>query len=183
MFDCYKKVEDLKRDGFVFSQKLTDIGFNILNKFQTDREKAYHETIKFIRDSNLSRATDDIEIGYDEIKDNDDKVVGHSFGIFIKGNDSPRKVLFDKNKRELNKNENAPHIVRLLHERDELQDRLEKLTMFINTNITFRNLPDVERDLMISQFSHMLQLLNVLNARLALVNINPKEPKIKLELN
>ena len=40
MLDCYKKVEDLKRDGFVFSQKLTDIGFNILNKFQADREKA-----------------------------------------------------------------------------------------------------------------------------------------------
>jgi len=180
MIDCFKEVEDLKRDGYVFSQKLTDAVFGILNKFTADREKGYHESINFIRESKLTRSTDKIEIGYSEITDNEDKVVTHSYGVFVKAEDSPRKILYCK--RQDNKNY-EPHITRLLEEREELLDKLEKLTIFINTNKFFKELPGDKGLLLRLQFEPMLSYLSILDKRLEVEDIKARNPKVELELN
>ena len=185
MFDCYKKTDDLLENGYIFSQKLTDIGFGILNKFTSNPEKAYHETIQFIKNSNLARSTDKIELGYQEIIGNSNEIVNYSVGVFTKGSDSPRELLFINNipfKTDTESGNIAPHIQRLLEERNDLLDRLEKLTIFINTNNVFKSLPDDEKILLRLQFEHMRAYCNVLDTRLKLVKITLRQPIIKLEL-
>ena len=57
-----------------------------------------------------------------------------------------------------------PHQYRLLNERAELRDRLEKLLTFINC-AAFRSVPPAERDRLQRQANHMGEYLNVLNER------------------
>ena len=61
-----------------------------------------------------------------------------------------------------------PHQYRLLNERAELRDRLEKLDLFIHST-AFPNVPPPERDRLQRQANHMGEYLNVLNERVAAI--------------
>lgn len=59
-----------------------------------------------------------------------------------------------------------PHENRMLVERGELADRLEKLTAFIDSE-AWPKLPEGDRDLMIEQRNHMTAYLGALQRRVA----------------
>ena len=61
-----------------------------------------------------------------------------------------------------------PHQYRLLNERAELRDRLEKLDMFIHSDM-FPCVQPPERDRLKRQANHMGEYLNVLNERVAAI--------------
>ena len=61
-----------------------------------------------------------------------------------------------------------PHQYRLLNERAELRDRLEKLDLFIHSD-AFPCVPPPECDRLQRQASHMGEYLNVLNERVAAI--------------
>lgn len=61
-----------------------------------------------------------------------------------------------------------PHQYRLLNERAELRDRLEKLDLFIRSE-SFLMVPPPERDRLKRQANHMGEYLNVLNERVAAI--------------
>jgi hypothetical protein len=59
-----------------------------------------------------------------------------------------------------------PHEERMLVERGELADKLEKLTAFIESEAWHR-LPEPDRDLLVEQRNHMTAYLGVLQRRIA----------------
>lgn len=59
-----------------------------------------------------------------------------------------------------------PFHARVISERDELSDRLDKLRAFYSTT-TYKNLPIEERSRLVRQELHMGQYLSVLNERIA----------------
>lgn len=59
-----------------------------------------------------------------------------------------------------------PHQQRVLEEQTQLQDRIEKLDRFINTNEIFSTLPQRERDLLASQLVVMRQYFDILTERM-----------------
>ena len=61
-----------------------------------------------------------------------------------------------------------PHQYRLLNERADLRDRLEKLDLFIHSE-AFPMVPPPERDRLTRQANHMGEYLNVLNERVAAI--------------
>lgn len=181
MLDCYKKSENLIEDGYKFCEKLTNIGFGLLNKYEDNPARAYIETMRLIEESNLTRSTDKVEIGYSEIEDTDSGVSTYAFGVFVKSEDSPRKILFCRRTANI-LGECEPYIQRLAEEREDLLNKLEKLTMFINTDKIFKKLSEEKGSLLKLQFESMLSYLNILDKRLDLENIKVRDPKITLEI-
>ena len=59
-----------------------------------------------------------------------------------------------------------PHQQRVLEERAELQDRIEKLGRFITIDPTFGTLPQRERDLLATQLVVMRQYFDILTERM-----------------
>ncbi|MBO9458956.1 hypothetical protein [Labrenzia sp. R5_0] len=59
-----------------------------------------------------------------------------------------------------------PHETRVLVERGELADKLEKLSAFIES-AEWHGLPETDRDLLIEQRNHMTEYLGVLQRRVA----------------
>ena len=59
-----------------------------------------------------------------------------------------------------------PHETRVLVERGELADKLEKLSAFIES-AEWHRLPEADRDLLIEQRNHMTAYLGVLQRRVA----------------
>lgn len=59
-----------------------------------------------------------------------------------------------------------PHETRLLVERGELADKLEKITVFIESE-TWHGLPEDERRLLVEQRNHMTAYLGVVQLRIA----------------
>lgn len=59
-----------------------------------------------------------------------------------------------------------PHEERVLVERGELADRLDRLTTFIGGE-AWHKLPETDRDLLIEQCNHMTAYLGVLQRRVA----------------
>lgn len=62
-----------------------------------------------------------------------------------------------------------PHVQRMVEERDQLEDRLTKLTAFFDTD-TFVGLDEHDRVLMQSQASLMTAYRDILNARIERAN-------------
>ena len=61
-----------------------------------------------------------------------------------------------------------PHQYRLLNERAELREKLEKLDLFIHSE-AFPMVPPLECDRLQRQANHMGEYLNVLNERVAAI--------------
>lgn len=55
---------------------------------------------------------------------------------------------------------------RVIQERDELRERINKLGLFISTNAKFATLPRRQRRLLRKQYKHMVAYHNILTARL-----------------
>lgn len=55
---------------------------------------------------------------------------------------------------------------RVIQERDELRDRINKLGLFISTNAKYATLPRRQRRLLRKQYKHMVAYHNILTARL-----------------
>jgi hypothetical protein len=66
-----------------------------------------------------------------------------------------------------------PHEERVVAERDQLQERLEKLQAFILTD-KMSTLAADEQELLFRQCGHMQQYFNLLNRRIARFNADPK---------
>lgn len=60
-----------------------------------------------------------------------------------------------------------PYQERVIAERDELQERIGRLSEFLDTEI-FQDLPPGSQNLMMDQFSVMLRYRGILNQRIAL---------------
>lgn len=60
-------------------------------------------------------------------------------------------------------------IERLLGEKDQLSDRVEKLNKFINTNPKFNELDSKMQILMNDQYYHMTKYLECLNKRIKML--------------
>lgn len=58
-----------------------------------------------------------------------------------------------------------PHVQRMHDELTELDAKLEKLTAFTNTE-AFKELPEIQRDLLIAQSTAMATYCNILNMRI-----------------
>lgn len=56
---------------------------------------------------------------------------------------------------------------RVIEERDELRDRINKLGLFISTNAKYAVLPSRQRRLLRKQYKHMVAYHNILTERLA----------------
>jgi hypothetical protein len=63
-----------------------------------------------------------------------------------------------------------PHQYRLLNERADLRDKLDKLMSFINCE-AFPCVPSAERDRLKRQANHMGEYLNVLNERVEAIEV------------
>ena len=61
----------------------------------------------------------------------------------------------------------APHQLRVVAERNELQSRLEKLAAFISSSPNFRTVDEEEQIRLLHQQDYMGNYLNVLNLRIA----------------
>ena len=60
-----------------------------------------------------------------------------------------------------------PHQQRVVNERDDLQDRIEKLVAFIDASPIFRTVGEEEQVRLLHQQDYMGNYLNVLNLRIA----------------
>jgi hypothetical protein len=56
---------------------------------------------------------------------------------------------------------------RVVEERDQLAERLTKLSAFINDNPTFTTLPEAAQDLLVDQEAVMQDYLDILEMRIA----------------
>ena len=56
---------------------------------------------------------------------------------------------------------------RVIQERDELRDRINKLGLFISTNSKYATLPRRQRKLLRKQYRYMVAYHNILTERLA----------------
>lgn len=61
----------------------------------------------------------------------------------------------------------APHQQRVIQERDELNEKITNLTVFIEDSPIFRALPDIDRGHLIGQKSAMLLYKEYLDRRIA----------------
>lgn len=61
-----------------------------------------------------------------------------------------------------------PHEERVIQERKELSDRMQKLAVFLDEVIEFKNLSKKEQNLLQRQYEIMNDYLSILNERIAL---------------
>ena len=61
----------------------------------------------------------------------------------------------------------APHQQRVVQERDDLNEKIEKLTVFIEDSPIFRALPDIDAEHLIGQRGAMLLYKEYLDRRIA----------------
>ena len=61
----------------------------------------------------------------------------------------------------------APHQQRVVDEKTELDEKLKKLTAFIDTNTVFENLPEDEKTRLVRQESCMSEYSKILGERIA----------------
>ena len=60
-----------------------------------------------------------------------------------------------------------PHQQRVINERSELFDKVEKLQVFTNGNVVFNSLPDDEQKRMVNQYYAMSLYLDILDQRIS----------------
>lgn len=60
------------------------------------------------------------------------------------------------------------HEVRVIEERDELNNKLEKLETFIQKSAAFKVLQDAEQELLQDQYDAMIVYRNILDKRIAI---------------
>lgn len=76
---------------------------------------------------------------------------------------------------ESKKDKYPPHVQRMIDEYKELDDRINKLASFINTNSIFKTLQDEERENMKAQLIWMHKYISVLANRLRRQNVEPSK--------
>lgn len=76
---------------------------------------------------------------------------------------------------ESKKDKYPSHVQRMIDEYKELDDRVNKLASFINTNSIFKTLQDEEREDMKAQLIWMHKYINVLANRLRRQNVEPSK--------
>lgn len=59
-----------------------------------------------------------------------------------------------------------PHEQRVIQERNDLNEKIQKLDDFIERNDLFKELPSRDQELMTSQYNVMLQYVRILNERI-----------------
>lgn len=75
----------------------------------------------------------------------------------------------------INETDELPdYITRMILERDELQDKFEKLSNFTRGSSLFLGLEGIEQKAMLDQQYHMKVYLNILNTRIARAYENHK---------
>lgn len=75
----------------------------------------------------------------------------------------------------LKKDKYPSHVQRMIDEYKELDDRINKLASFINTNPIFETLQNEEREDMKAQLIWMHKYINVLANRLRRQNVEPSK--------
>lgn len=75
----------------------------------------------------------------------------------------------------LKKDKYPSHVQRMIDEYKELDDRINKLASFINTNPIFETLQNEEREDMKAQLMWMHKYINVLANRLRRQNVEPSK--------
>ena len=76
---------------------------------------------------------------------------------------------------ESKKDKYSSHVQRMIDEYKELDDRINKLASFINTNPIFETLQNEEREDMKAQLIWMHKYINVLANRLRRQNVEPSK--------
>ena len=66
----------------------------------------------------------------------------------------------------LNKQDYPPHVQRVIEEAEELEIKINKLENFIDNNLLFKELPEIDQSLMQRQLGIMLDYLEILDKRL-----------------
>lgn len=61
-----------------------------------------------------------------------------------------------------------PHVQRMADEQGELEERLEKLSAFIESNPVFKTLSETDQYLLLAQLTAMATYSNILNLRIKL---------------
>lgn len=83
--------------------------------------------------------------------------------------------LLSEDNAESKKDKYPSHVQRMIDEYKELDDRINKLASFINTNLIFETLQNEEREDMKAQLIWMHKYISVLANRLRRQNVEPSK--------
>lgn len=159
--------KSLEANGYKFSQVLTE---TIMPEFANEvvTLDLINKIISTIKDKHYARSTDDIKIGYEKQNLNGSTLT--TYGIFIKPTDKKREAINISMEIPENIPEDKvlnPYVERMLVEREDLLIKLERLIIFTEgNNPIFKNLDIIDQDLLIEQYTYMLNYYLVLEKRL-----------------
>lgn len=164
--ELVRSKEDLLKEGYVYSQNLTSLAARM---FIGERISAdlINKIIYTIKSKNYARSSDEIRLGYD-IREEDSFV---SYSVFIKGISTNNNSNIDDDFKDIN-----PFVKRVIEERNLLLEKLEKLISFLEgDNPIFKVLETIDKELLIEQYSFMLNYYIILEKRLDRLDFSLRE--------